>query len=115
MADPDLKKWSPSYTEQAGDGVETLHCTGKHIADVVESLVGAHFMSNNLRRTLELIGDMGIMPLREAKVTDYFPDRDLTFTLHESIDEYHFDISDSVTDIFTKYFQVHGYIDEATQ
>ena len=51
MADPDLKAWSPPFSDQV-TAIESLSCTGKHVADVVESLIGAHFMSNNLRKTL---------------------------------------------------------------
>jgi dsRNA-specific ribonuclease len=93
--DPELKSWSPPFSEQV-TAIETLDCTGKHIADVVESLIGAHFMSNNLRKTLQLINDMSIMPLRHAGVFDYFPDGDLTFKLAEDIDVYEFSIQDNV-------------------
>jgi hypothetical protein len=61
--DPDHKNWSPPFAEQV-QGNENINCTGKNIADGVESLLGAHFMSNNLRRTMELISDMRIVPLR---------------------------------------------------
>lgn len=49
--DPDPKTWSPPFTSQAVS-YETLNCTGKHIADGVESLLGAFFMSTNLFKTL---------------------------------------------------------------
>jgi dsRNA-specific ribonuclease len=61
-ADPDLKTWNPPFSEQVSP-YESLNCTGKSIADVVESLIGAHFMSNDVRKTLQLISDMRIMPL----------------------------------------------------
>jgi len=73
-----MKSWSPPYSEQVS-AIETLNCTGKHIADVVESIIGAHFMSNNLRRSLQLISDMKIMPLKQANIIELFPDMDLTF------------------------------------
>ncbi len=72
-ADPDLKTWEPPFSNKV-QTIETLNCTGKHIADVVESIIGAHFMTNNLRRSMQLISDMKIMPLEQAKVLDYFPD-----------------------------------------
>ena len=87
--DPDLKTWSPPFSEQVS-AVESLSCTGKHIADVVESLIGAHFMTNNLHRSLQLISAMRIMPLQEGKVLDYFPDGDLTFELGADLDQYGF-------------------------
>lgn len=63
IADADLKTWNPPFCEQVS-AIESLTCTGKHIADVVESLIGAHFMSNNLFKTLKLISEMRIMPLK---------------------------------------------------
>lgn len=89
--DPDLKSWSPPFSEQV-TAIETLNCTGKHIADVVEAVIGAHFMSNNLHKTLQLINDMSIMPLKQAKVLEFFPDGDLTFDLPEDIDSYGFEL-----------------------
>ncbi len=61
-SDPDMKTWSPPFSEQVAIS-ESLNCTGKNIADAVESLIGAHFMTNDLRKTLQLISDMRIMPL----------------------------------------------------
>ena len=107
--DPDLKSWSPPFSEQVA-ATETVNCTGKNIADVVESLIGAHFMSNDLRKTLELISDMRIMPLRQAGVLELIPEGDLTFELHDQLDEYGFSMQDTVEDIFNKYFYIHDYI-----
>jgi hypothetical protein len=85
-----------------------LKCTGKNIADCVESVLGAFFMSNNLRKSLEFISDIGLIPLRRAHLLEMIPDTDLTFTLHEDIDIYKFDINDKVTDIFEKYMCIHA-------
>ena len=60
--DADPKGWNPPFSEQV-QSTENLTCTGKNIADCVESLLGAHFMSNNLRKTLNLISDLKIVPL----------------------------------------------------
>jgi len=97
--DPDLKTWSPPFSDQVS-AIETLSCTGKHIADVVESIIGAHFMTNNLRRSLKLISDMRIMPLEQAGILELFPDKDLTFELDEDIDFYQLNMDDKVEDIF---------------
>jgi dsRNA-specific ribonuclease len=109
-SDPDLKSWSPPFSEQVAV-TETVNCTGKNIADVVESLIGAHFMTNNLRKTMQLISDMRIMPLKQAGVLEMIPDDDLTFKLHADIDEYGFDMADTVEDIFRKYFHIHDHIE----
>jgi dsRNA-specific ribonuclease len=76
--DPDPKVWSPPFTKQAVS-TETLNCTGKHIADGVESLLGAFFMSTNLFKTLEFISDIQLVPLKQARLLDIFPDKDLLF------------------------------------
>jgi dsRNA-specific ribonuclease len=107
--DSDLKSWNPPFCEQVSP-YESLNCTGKSIADVVESLIGAHFMSNNVRKTLELISDMRIMPLKQAGVLEMFPDADLTFELGEDLDAYGFDMDDSVEVIFQRYFKIHDHL-----
>lgn len=112
--DPDLKTWSPPFSEQVS-AIETLSCTGKHIADVVESIIGAHFMTNNLRRSLKLISDMRIMPLEQAGILDLFPDKDLTFELDEDIDSYQLAMDDKVEDIFHKYFTIHNHLHESVK
>ena len=53
---------------------------------------------------------MRIMPLEEAKILDYFPDKDLTFELSSDLDAYGFSINDSVELIFKKYFFIHDHL-----
>ena len=60
--DPDPKEWSPPYTRQQ-TVYENIQCTGKNIADGVESLLGAIFMSTNLLTTLRFISDIQLVPL----------------------------------------------------
>jgi dsRNA-specific ribonuclease len=62
IKDPDPKLWSPPFTKQA-HSTEILQCTGKNIADGVESLLGAFFMSTNLFKTLRFISDIQLVPL----------------------------------------------------
>ena len=45
--DPDPKLWSPPFSKQA-QVTQKILCTGKQVADAVESLIGAYFMSTNL-------------------------------------------------------------------
>jgi dsRNA-specific ribonuclease len=61
--DPDPKTWAPPFTKTAVS-YENISCTGKNIADGVESLLGAIFMSTNLFKTLEFISDIRLVPLR---------------------------------------------------
>lgn len=69
--DPDPKEWSPSYTNKQMHS-ELIQCTGKNIADGVESLLGAIFMSTNLLRTLRFISDIQLVPLHQARLLDNF-------------------------------------------
>ena len=50
--DPDPKKWDPPFSIQSINSEEFLSCTGKNLADGIESLLGAVFLSNNLHKTL---------------------------------------------------------------
>ena len=61
--DPDPKLWVPPFSSHNKTHYH-IKCTGKNIADCVESILGAFFMSNNLRKTLELISDINLIPLR---------------------------------------------------
>jgi len=64
-------------------------------------------MTNNLRRSLEFISNMKIVPMVQAHLIDFFPDKDLTFVLGEDLDQYKFDIeNDRVEDIFRKYIYI---------
>ena len=60
--DPDLKHWYPPFTDKVPT-FEMVSCTGKNIADCVESLLGSFFLSNNLRKTLQFISDIKLVPL----------------------------------------------------
>lgn len=55
--DPDIKEWRPPYSAEA-KVIEQLTCTGKNIADGVEALLGALFLSSNLYTTLKFISDI---------------------------------------------------------
>mmetsp|Transcript_29796 Transcript_29796/g.28968 ORF Transcript_29796/g.28968 Transcript_29796/m.28968 type:complete len:162 (+) Transcript_29796:614-1099(+) len=76
--DPDPKTWNPPFYKFASNK-EHVNCTGKNIADCVESLIGAFFISNNLHLTLKFISDIKLVPLKEAGLLDCIPNRDLTF------------------------------------
>jgi dsRNA-specific ribonuclease len=97
--DPASKDWSPPFTKQALTK-EVIQCTGKNIADGVESLLGAFFMSTNLHKTLCFISDIQLVPLRQARLLAMIPDADLTFNLSLDLDSYGFRITDRVSDIY---------------
>ncbi len=64
-------------------------------------------MSNNLRKTLEHISRIRLVPLREASILEFFPDKDLTFNLRDDLDDYGMHMGDRVQDIFDKYINLH--------
>jgi len=59
--DPDIKEWRPPFS-QGSKVIEILSCTGKNIADGVEALLGALFLSSNLYTTLKFISDIQLVP-----------------------------------------------------
>jgi dsRNA-specific ribonuclease len=62
--DFDPRNWNPPFTTQSINNKMNVHCTGKHITDGVESLLGAIFLSNNLYTTLKFISDIQLVPLQ---------------------------------------------------
>ena len=63
MNDPDPKKWDPPFSISSLNNEEFLNCTGKNIADGIESILGSVFLSNNLFKTLQFISDIHLVPL----------------------------------------------------
>lgn len=90
MKDPDYKKWEPPFSKQSINSEEYLNCTGKNLADGIESMLGAVFLSNNLYTTLQFISDIQLVPMEAAGLMKYFPNKDLTFKLREELDCYKF-------------------------
>lgn len=76
--DSDLKTWSPPFTDKALT-YEEVTCTGKNIADGIEALIGAFFLSNNLYKTLKWLSDISLVPMEQANLLHIYPDEDLTF------------------------------------
>ena len=87
--DSDIKTWSPPFTDKALIN-EEVTCTGKNIADGVEALIGAFFLSNNLYRTLKWLSDINLVPMEQANLLHIYPDEDLTLHLSNNLDSYGF-------------------------
>ena len=63
MRDPEPKEW---LFPLQGQKPRSNSCPGKSMADVVESLIGAHFLTNdNLGKTLQWISDIKLVPLEQ--------------------------------------------------
>jgi len=113
--DPEVKDFVPPFSTKP-ELKKVLTCTGKNIADGVESMLGAFFLSNNLRLTLEFISNIRLVPLREAGqdeehpngLLDYVPDKDLRFNLNDDLDGYGFKKEDRVDNVMMRYFSKHG-------
>jgi len=104
--DPEIREWRPPFST-GSKVVELLTCTGKNIADGVEALLGALFMSSNLYTTLKFISDTQIVPFEQARLLSVYQNVDYTFKLGSDLDAYKFSIDDTVTDIYKKYFAYH--------
>ena len=65
-------------------------------------------MSTNVFRTLKFISDIQLVPLEQANLLhEIFPDKDLSLRLGDDLDAYGFKMTDSVTDLYRKYFEYH--------
>lgn len=61
MRDPEAKDWTPPL-----QGIKSRlnACPGKTLADNVEAMIGAHFLTNdNLLKTMQWISDIKLVPL----------------------------------------------------
>ena len=93
--DTDLKNWSPPFTDKSLIH-EEITCTGKNIADGVEALIGAFFLSNNLYKTLKWLSDIRLVPMEQANLLQVYPDENLTFEMSNDLDSYNFSMDDCV-------------------
>ena len=66
-SDIDIKLWSPPFTDKPLV-LEEIACNGKNLADGVEALIGAIFLSNNLYHTLKWMSDIRLVPLEHANL-----------------------------------------------
>lgn len=74
MRDPEPKEWQFPLQGQI---TRSNACPGKSMADVVESLIGAHFLTNdNLMKTLQWISDIKLVPLEQLDLVSKFQDLD---------------------------------------
>ena len=96
MKDPDPKKYEPPFSIPSINNEEFLSCTGKNLADAVESILGAVFLSNNLHKTLQFISDIQLVPMEQAGLMKHIPDKDLTFQLGTELEVYNFSLIDTV-------------------
>ena len=95
-SDPNPQEYNPPFSITSFNEEVGLRCTGKNVADVVESMLGAVFLSTNLRRTLQLISDIKLVPLEQANILSWYPNRELTFHLDDDLAKYGLSLNDDV-------------------
>mmetsp|Transcript_6224 Transcript_6224/g.10131 ORF Transcript_6224/g.10131 Transcript_6224/m.10131 type:complete len:99 (-) Transcript_6224:1162-1458(-) len=79
-----------------------MSCATKQVADLMESLIGAVFLSTNLRKTLEFLSQINLVPLKPEALSG-IPDEDLTFRLAPDLERYGYSINDPVSELFAKF------------
>lgn len=106
MRDPEAKDWSMPLQ---GSKPRYNACPGKSLADSVEAMIGAHFLTNdNLLKTLQWISDIRLVPLEYTGVFKQMQNIRLsTFDHLKSINlcDLPFSRSDDLKTLFTKYFE----------
>ena len=109
--DLEFKDWSmPLQTEKLFPGQIrhiTNRCVGKNVTDAVEALSCALYLSTKcFRSVLEWINDIKLIPIRLA--SDIFEkfnyNVDYTLRQYRDLDQYGMKTTDTVRDIFVKYF-----------
>ena len=108
MKDPEPHQWSLPYQKHC---LRTSRCSGKTIADSVESLTGAHFLSqDSLVKTLKWISKIKLVPLPQEIIGKFEHFEETSFCHLKQIDLVRdcgeFCIGDSLSQIFGKYFQL---------
>lgn len=72
MRDPEAKDWT---LPMQGAKCRKNACPGKCLADCVEAMIGAHFLTNdNLCGTLQWISDIKLVPLEQAGLFEWLKD-----------------------------------------
>lgn len=87
----------------------TNRCVGKNVTDAVEALTCSLYLSTKcFKSVLEWINDIKLVPIRLAvDIFDKFNyDVDYTFRHYKDLDLYDMKTTDTVKDIFVKYFKV---------
>ena len=93
-----------------GCEVRTNKCTGGSVADSVESLIGALFLTtDNLMKVLEWIDEIKLVPLEALNQVKIFKNfRECTFDNLRKIDlqKLPFKKHENLSTLFTKYFEI---------
>ena len=87
----------------------TNRCVGKNVTDAVEALACSLYLSNKcFKSVLEWINDIKLIPIRKASdiIEKFHYNVDYTLRQYKDLDAFQMKVSDTVRDIFIKYFKV---------
>ena len=105
MRDPEAKEW---VLPCQGTDLRYNTCAGKSQADAVESLIGAHFLTNdNLYKTLQWISDIKLVPLQQVNQLERFKNiKESTYSIIKTVDlnDIPFNKEDCVASLMEKYY-----------
>ena len=118
MRDPEPKDWTLPLQ---GMMPRLNACPGKSMADTVEALIGAHFLtSDDLVKTLQWISDIRLVPLEQTGIFEELSTIEKStydHLKHVDLISLPFTRSDSLRSLFVKYFNgvpaIQAHCDEA--
>ena len=106
MRDPEAKEWQLPLQ---GQQKRLNACPGKSLADTIEALIGAHFLTNdNLAKTLQWISDIKLVPLEQAglisQLAEGIDESSYGYLKQVNLSELHYDKDDDLSSIYSKYY-----------
>eukprot|EP00347_Sterkiella_histriomuscorum_P014175 403361874 len=106
--DSEYKQWVPPMSTDKDQQFVPNQCVGKNVADCVESLICALYLSSNcLHTVLRWISEIKLVPLDKSTMLDYIEKgTDCTFRLYSPLHDYKLQIQDQSKDLFNKFFMV---------
>jgi dsRNA-specific ribonuclease len=102
--DPEQKLYHPPFSHKAEQRIN-FSCTGKNVADCVESMIGAFIMSNNLKSACQFISDMRLVPLEDAGLMHLFPDAKVAFRLPDNLETFGIGIEETFNSCIEKFLR----------
>ena len=108
--DSEFKEWVPPLSSHPSQRDVPNKCVGKNVADCVESLICALFLSCNcLHTVLNWISDIKLVPIKKTTMLNFIEKgTDCTFRLYNPLEWYEMKTTDFATDLFSKFFNVEG-------
>lgn len=110
--DAEGKEWTPPL---CGAEARKGKCTGGSVADSVEALIGALFLtSNNLQEVLTFIDKIKLVPLSPLKLIQFESFKECAFShlLDYPLQELTFTKDESLSSIFDKYFKLKCVVED---